>query len=392
MFGFLVPDKSRWNHSFEKTYMAHYCGLCDALSKEFGLFGRCFTNSDTTFIYLLTTAQINKKFELKRIRCPIGFRKREALILPELARFISAISVVLVYEKMLDDKYDEKKSCLPVVDKFITKCYTKSKVILSQFGFPVNLIHNLMETQRMVEKADTASLTELANPTAVMLRDILGFTAKLCAIENKVSLEKIGYNLGRLVYVLDSIMDYHNDIKSGRFNAVAKCCPKIKHPTIFNEVPDEFRTIIFDCLKEIDCQLNQIKFYQFKEILMNILSLSLTNSVNKIFANEGNTIQPVNPVLLEVATRFIFCVPFTPSKVFAAEFTIGSSCENFCSVLILLGILILAFRFILKGCCSSPCGSSGSDKIEVDQGCAGKKTYYRGWDGKYRDKPSSGCC
>jgi hypothetical protein len=54
-----------------------------------------------------------------------------------------------------------------------------------------------------------------------------------------------------------------------------------------------------------------------------------------------------------------------------------------------LAIMLIAYAVICRGCCGRGC-SSRPDRVTVDHGCGGRKTYKRdSCTGRYRD---DGCC
>ncbi|MCL4479783.1 MAG: DUF5685 family protein [Deltaproteobacteria bacterium] len=395
MFGFLTLGKEA-DKTVQAVYNQHFCGLCSALSEDYGMFARMFTNYDATLIYLLSVSQVEKEITSKRVRCPIHFSRRDVILIPELAKFSSAISIELVYEKMLDDEYDEKKRYPTILKKYITKRHAKAKEALTELRFDTNLIGKLMRQQRELEKTNELTIRSLCEPTALMMKYIFGHTDQLTNPTNTVCLEKTGYAIGQLIYLMDSITDYTEDIKFGKFNALFACYPDYTKANGSNKMPcylpDEIEEIISNCFKEIENGLKDATFYHFKGLIDNILVSSLSDRFTHILSDpvEQKDSAYSSSIISEFPI-YASCIPFIPEKAFASN---GANPSGGClGSLIMLAIIIFSLRFMLKGCTSgNVCGDSKPDKIQVNQACGGNKTYYKHSDGKYRENPSSSCC
>ena len=292
MFGFLTINKNINKQSLN-IYKQHFCGLCHTLGKNYGLLSRFFTNYDATLLYILSNAQLKEKIIPEKIKCPLRFNKIDAILNPASAAFSAAISIVLVYEKMLDDDYDEKQEYPAIIKNFVVKQYAKAKENLSNLGFSVEFIHELMQTQREVEKRTDLSINELCEPTAVMMKEIFKFTTLFTSSPNSPSpargegwgevgvkedkacpersrrgegeskLAVVGYNLGKLIYLLDSIFDYSQDIKFNKFNPLSACYPETNGSKYFNQLPpsviNELKQLSSEALAEIKNNLDNIE-------------------------------------------------------------------------------------------------------------------------------------
>jgi len=81
--------------------------------------------------------------------------------------------------------------------------------------------------------------------------------------EGESKLAVVGYNLGKLIYLLDSIFDYSQDIKFNKFNPLSACYPETNGSKYFNQLPpsviNELKQLSSEALAEIKNNLDNIE-------------------------------------------------------------------------------------------------------------------------------------
>lgn len=98
---------------------------------------------EVTLIYLLLTSQSKMNTLFTKARCPVRLSKRD-VVFQNGSEILADISIVLFYEKLLDDEFDEKKKLPGFIKKRIDKKYQKAEGRLAGFGFDTVYIHHLM--------------------------------------------------------------------------------------------------------------------------------------------------------------------------------------------------------------------------------------------------------
>ena len=121
MFGLLKVDPDVVNNENDfMTYQAHYCGLCNILATEYWCLSRFITNCEVTLIYLLLTSQSKMNTRFIKARCPVHLPKRD-VVFQNGSEILADLTIVLFYEKLLDDEFDEKKKLPGFIRKRIDK-------------------------------------------------------------------------------------------------------------------------------------------------------------------------------------------------------------------------------------------------------------------------------
>ena len=218
MFGYVRPYQSELLVKEYDQYKAIYCQLCRVLGKEYGWLARFSLSYDCTFYAMLALSV--SKAELSECRRCCGANPLKKCRYLEATgdayHKAAALSVLLTYQKLLDDKEDESffkslgcRLLLPIVSR-------KAKKAGSKYPFLAELAETATREQAEAERKQ-AGIDECAEPTAKLLSELF----KELAGENagqQMALAQFGYFLGRWVYLMDASDDLAADAKEGKFN------------------------------------------------------------------------------------------------------------------------------------------------------------------------------
>ena len=311
MFGLLSVDKKSLSEANYVDYASHYHSLCNALPKEYGMISRVFLNYNTTFLAMLTSAQMETPTPIEQQKCPVrpfrGVSGVQIQFLP--IKFASAVTVYMVKSKLEDDLYDAGEIKHRLAYRFFEKPFKKAQKVLHDYGFSTNLVDERIRVQRQLEKSDSLRLHQICEPTASGLAYLFEYTAKLTNNpENSKALSKLGYNLGKIIYLIDSLVDYQSDLKCEHFNAI--CVSFSDFPVQVDEaIPDgvriEVQKAITDSLVSAQAAYQELRLTKYQEMIGNILLDALPSKINRVLdATEKNT-QNMIPVKQSFLSMFL---------------------------------------------------------------------------------------
>ena len=114
-------------------------------------------------------------------------------------------------------------------------------------------------------------MDEAADPTAKVMEKILS----LCSDDDmqKRVLARMGYCLGRYIYLLDAAVDLPEDIKKGSYNVLKNIDE--------NEVKERIKRQLYFCTNESARAFELLDIKKYKTILGNILYLGLEDAMQK---------------------------------------------------------------------------------------------------------------
>ncbi len=381
MFGHL-------NLSFDndKEFNIYKCSLCHTLGKEYGIMARLFTNYDMALCLLLSLNINKQEFKTKRHICPMLSVNRILAYKPPALKYAAAITVLLVSEKIKDDMHDEKREVSERMMRWMVKKRKKAEGVLKNFGFDPVMVEKTFENQRALEKKKSGYLIQLMEPSAQVMSEIYSLVAIINRTpEYKDIFRLIGYSIGQIIYLLDSITDYRYDVLRRTFNPLLQCysCQKENNASI----PDEVNERVFYLLKASQRNIERVlKTLPDNSYLTDIFINRLTEKIEQTVKTSNVSIQPDKISIIDKIreiTPLSFLFSFTSRYAFASN---GKDWGNSCAgSLTFFIIMLIAYGIICKGCCKGR-RSSQSDEVTVDHGCGRQKTYKRDpRTGKYRD-------
>ncbi len=221
MFGYVKPDKPELKIKDYETYKAIYCSLCRTLGKEYGLLARFLLTYDAAFYALLKKSVLQTKPDCayKGVCRFNPLKKCNYIDTDSYLKDAAALTVIMFYYKVLDNINDGKplkRLASRLVYPYIKIKFNKAVKKYSKYN---DIIKVSTDEQTRIESEKTDSIDIAAHPTAVSLQKIFSD-----GIENETQkriVERIGYCLGRWVYLMDAFDDLENDIKAGAYNPFA---------------------------------------------------------------------------------------------------------------------------------------------------------------------------
>ncbi len=296
MFGYIKPYKPELKIKDFEIYKGVYCGLCKKLAKEYGPFARMTLSYDFTFLAMIKLAIAKECKGFSKKSCIYNPLKRKTCINPcDDMTFISTLAMIMLYYKLKDNCADSKgfKKIGAILLKFIfTLSYKKAKKLEPYMD---EQIGNAMKAQAMIEKENCDSIDRASDSTARALGVI--FETLSYDESQKLVLSKLGFLIGRWVYLIDALDDLESDVKQGTYNPFA--CKFVLSKDSTKEQIDLAREYAIGTINltagELSNTYELLEIQRYKDILDNIIYLglpqakqeALQKSKNKENINEG---------------------------------------------------------------------------------------------------------
>ena len=284
MFGYIKVHKPEMKVKDFEIYNAIYCGLCRNLGKTYGVLSKFSLSYDMAFVSLLETALSDEFYGYERKRCRANPLKKCTYCKNDekFHSLSAAAGVALTDMKVLDNIADSGfvKSLFYRFLRLFTKRWAKK----AYRNYPEleKITLEYFTSQQNAESDPDCSLDKAAEPTAKAVSGILSMID--CEEKYKFILERMGYCLGKWVYLCDVADDLIKDIKKHRFNPLIKELPKGADPKIFAE--QRLVPILNTCFVECSTYSELLEIKKYKPILDNILYEGLKNAQLKIFNKE----------------------------------------------------------------------------------------------------------
>lgn len=222
MFGYVRICKPELRIKEYELYKAVYCSLCKQLGKQYGPAARLTLNYDFTFLALLAIALGEEEQTFCRKRCTCNpFKKCNYLCEKDSLDFPSAAAMIMLYYKLLDN-IDDEKGIKKLAYVFVRPFFASArKRALKKYSQADEIFKAYIDRQKKVEKEKCGDIDLAAEPTADCMAELFSMLSN-DAVSDRC-LRRMGYTIGRYIYILDAAADFEEDKKKGRYNPFLLC-------------------------------------------------------------------------------------------------------------------------------------------------------------------------
>ena len=221
MFGYVVVNKPELKIKDFDRYQEYYCGLCHALKERHGVAAQMSLSYDATFATVLLTSLYEPITLAQKKRCLRHPAEKRTYLQNFFIDYVADMNLVLTYYKCLDDWVDEKKVTRLSYSKAIVNGV---KNIKSKYPKKVKVIRGKLAELQNLEKQGVYDIDVLSRTFGDIMAEIFDISPKECNVngiygdEWKQDLRKLGFLLGKYIYIIDAYDDVEKDIEKGSFN------------------------------------------------------------------------------------------------------------------------------------------------------------------------------
>lgn len=219
MFGFIQANINDLSEEDKQRYKAAYCGLCHALGEKYGLKGRMSLSYDLTFLLLLLTSLYEPDEISGESRCVVHPMKKHSFFTNKYTEYAADMTIALTYHKCLDDWEDDKKASAKKYASMLGKSYNDIK---NKWRVQISVMENELNFIKMLEENDDLKPDLCANAFGRIMAAV--FVPEKDNWENYLS--KIGYDIGRYIYLADAAVDLEKDKKNHSYNPLVNTIEK----------------------------------------------------------------------------------------------------------------------------------------------------------------------
>ncbi len=272
MFGYVVTNSDELKVKEWKEYKAFYCGLCHSLRNRHGIKGQITLNYDCVFIAILLTGLYEPKTEEENKFCPLHPMGKRTILSNEMIDYVSDMDIMLAYHNLKDGWQDEKN-----VLKWMSYQSLKADYKRMHIMYPrqAQALETYMNALNLVQDREEQNLDTAANLTGIMMGELFVWKED----EWSSYLRKIGFYLGKYIYLMDAFDDLEEDLKKNQYNV----WKYYKEQEDFEEQCEHILTYMMaECAKEFE----KLPIFLDVEILRNILYSGIWNRFDHIKKHE----------------------------------------------------------------------------------------------------------
>lgn len=258
MFGYIAINKAEMKFKDYDLYHSYYCGLCRRLKDIYGIRGQMTLSYDMTFLILLLTGLYEPATNTSVFTCMAHPFTKHTARTNTYTDYAASMNLVLSYYKCKDDWKDEhrKKSLLAS-----SALRPKVNIAVSRYPKKAARISSDLQKLSYYEKLQETDLDRMAGFFGGIMAEIFALRED----EWEKSLRKIGFFLGKFIYLMDAYEDIEKDTKSGSYNPLKKT---FRADAGFAE---DFRTVLTLMMSECSREFEKLPILLHADILRNIL-------------------------------------------------------------------------------------------------------------------------
>lgn len=273
MFGYVNTNNQELKMKDFYKYKAYYCGLCKTLKNKYGRFGQMTLSYDMTFLVILLTSLYESNTIREQNRCVIHPVKKHDTLCNEITEYVADMNIALTYHHFLDDWKDDKSIVALFSASLLKKSYKK---ISKKYPRQCKVIKESLDKLQECEKNNEDNIDIVSRPFGELMSELFVYQNDMW----EESLRKIGFFLGKYIYILDAYDDIVKDIEKGSYNPL-----KLRYKT--DTFDTDCRNILTMMIAECSNEFEKLPCLLDIDILQNILYDGVWTKFEKIIKDRS---------------------------------------------------------------------------------------------------------
>ena len=257
MFGYVVMNKPEIRFKDFDLYRSFYCGLCRELREKYGISGQITLTYDMTFVVVLLSALYEPPTQKGTTRCVIHPVCKQPVRKNAATEYGADMNVLLTYYKCMDDWEDEKKFAALGYGKILQR---KNNRLSRRYPEKAEKIRKLLEELSQMEKAGETDIDKMSGCFGRIMEEIFAWKTDIW----EGSLRRMGFYLGKFIYILDAYDDVEKDVKNGNYNPFAE-------KYIMKGFNEQVRQLLIMMMAQTCREFEKLPIIKYTDILRNIL-------------------------------------------------------------------------------------------------------------------------
>lgn len=267
MFGYVTAYKPELKMKDYYKYKAYYCGLCKVLREKYGFLGQMTLTYDMTFLVILLTSLYESETKQEEHRCVVHPVKKQKMLFNEVSGYAADMNIVLTYFHFVDDWQDEKSKAGLAGVHALHKTYLK---IQEKYPEKCRVIRKSLRLLKACEERKEQNMDLTARYFGELMSELFVYKKDIW----EKTLRRMGFYLGKFIYILDAYDDIEKDLENGAYNALRS----VYKENDFDEKCKEMMTYV---LAECTSWFERLPCVQDIDILRNILYVGVWEKFDK---------------------------------------------------------------------------------------------------------------
>lgn len=211
MFGLVNASLSELSPEEQSRYRAVYCGICRSIGHQDSQLCRMALRYDMAFLAMLLMSLYEPQEQTGQSRCIRHPLKKNPWLDNEYIRYAARMNVILACYKARDDARDDGTWSARALEKVFGR---NEPEIRREYPRQCEAIATAIRELSELEQANCPNPDEPANSFGRLMAELMVYREDLW----REQLRRLGFHLGRFIYLADGAMDFTADQKHGKYN------------------------------------------------------------------------------------------------------------------------------------------------------------------------------
>ncbi len=276
MFGYVMIDKGEMKFREFDIYQSYYCGLCKELKRKYGRIGQCTLTYDMTFLVILLSGLYEPRIRREKCRCLLHPVKKKVIRYSEITSYGADMNLLLTYYQCLDDWQDEKKYKKWILAKLLKGKMKKEQKLYREKG--EKILAYLKELNSLERKGER-DIDKVSGCFGRILEEVLAYRKD----EWNSFLRRMGFYLGKYIYLLDAYEDLEKDKKDRQYNPLLYMEQEMPRDEFDKTVKNILNMMLGECCRAFE----QLPIIENVTILRNILYSGVWTRYDRMHQGNG---------------------------------------------------------------------------------------------------------
>ncbi|MDD3337896.1 MAG: DUF5685 family protein [Lachnospiraceae bacterium] len=272
MFGYVTINQEELKIKDYNYYRSCYCGLCRSLKKRHGSIAPMTLSYDMTFLVILLSGLYETPFETGTYYCIAHPTKKQTTRHNKWSDYAADMTILLSYYNLMDDWTDDKKVSRLTMAKTLEKAFRK---VSAQYPIQAAAVKNFIAKTSAYEAEKKMDLDCISGYTGEVLGKLFTKDSDLWTD----TLYKVGFYLGKFIYLMDAFDDLEDDRKKASYNPLITLSNRKDFEATIENI---LILMMADCSREFE----KLPIVQHVEILRNILYSGVWTKYDQVKAKK----------------------------------------------------------------------------------------------------------
>ena len=211
MFGYVTINRDSLSEAEFKRYREFYCGLCHALSEEYGSLSRVTLSNDLTFLYMMLNSLYEPEETRLSERCGLHPARKHFCVLSEPVRYAADMNIAMTYHKLIDNWRDDKNPMSRAEMSLLSKAYER---VRARYPQKCDFVAARIEELSAMEAQNVQEIDGPSNCTGRLFGEMYAYGDDMWTDTLRI----MGEAMGRFIYLMDAYDDLPADRRRRRYN------------------------------------------------------------------------------------------------------------------------------------------------------------------------------